>query len=335
MNSPIVMSTIFVGITVPLFLYLNRLLDPDRDRLRRMSQGQSVERTRFSLPDSLVDALGSRFLNRGSNPTQELQKVLRTAGYDHPLALEQFRTIRFLLVLLCLGVTGLLGVIVPDPQLLTVLVGGLIALILVFSLPRLIIEMQAKARGHAIARGLPLAMDLMAVSLQAGLDPVHSAGKVSTSLRRAYPELSEEFRRVFQIAQLHSMQKGWDQLADRVPSDAIRNLCSIMKQSERVGSDAASALLEYASSYRLQARQRAEAQANRTSFWMLFPTITCLFVAAAIVLIGPVFHQFITGGASVQKTQELQNRSTSRVESFRGNSRLPTTATEITPAASE
>ena len=186
--------------------------------------------------------------------------------------------------------------------------------------------MQAKSRGHSIARGLPIAMDLMAVCLQAGLDPVNAVGKVASSLRRAYPELSGEFRRVFQIAQLHSMQTGWEQLANRVPSEEVRNLCSIMKQSERVGSDAASALIEHANGFRLQTRQRAEAQANRTSFWMLFPTITCLFVAAAIVLIGPVFHQFITGGASVQKIQELQNRSTSKVESFRGNARVFTNA---------
>ena len=47
-----------------------------------------------------------------------------------------------------------------------------------------------------------------------------------------------------------------------------------------------------ADNFRLTSRQRAEAQANRTSFWMLFPSVFCFWVAAAIMLVGPAYLQF-------------------------------------------
>ena len=60
-----------------------------------------------------------------------------------------------------------------------------------------------------------------------------------------------------------------------------------LTQAEELGTNTSSALLELSGSIRTTLRQDAEAQANRTSFWMLFPTTVCLYVAAAIMLMGP------------------------------------------------
>jgi tight adherence protein C len=81
-------------------------------------------------------------------------------------------------------------------------------------------------------------------------------------------------------------------MADRAPVGEVRNLAVLLIQSGRLGTSVASALTDLADGYRVSLRQRAEAQANRTSFWMLFPTTFCLLVSAAIILIAPAFLEF-------------------------------------------
>ena len=313
---------LFVALAAPAFFFLTRFLDSGRVRLNTLTHKDSLICSYFRLPESLVRLIGSMGPGDKKDRTLELMILLRSAGYDHPEALAYYRTIRFFLVLFALGVTAFIGTIVHDLMVLPTLFGGLGTSLMAFCLPWLVITIRSRIRATAIARGLPFAMDLMAISLQSGLDPVSSTRRVAKVLRRPYPDLGFEFQRVFQMAQVHTMEKAWQSFASHVASTEVRNLCSIMIQSEQVGSDAVTALIEYSNSYRTSARQRVESQANRLTFWMLFPTITCLFVAAAIVLIGPVFLQFVTGGESSLKIQEIQKSPSRKVESFRGSAQI-------------
>ena len=81
-------------------------------------------------------------------------------------------------------------------------------------------------------------------------------------------------------------------VADRCGVHEVYNLSVILTQSERQGADVSNSLLEFASSYRVTLRQRADAQANRASFWMLFPTLLCMWIPAAVVLAAPVYMEF-------------------------------------------
>jgi tight adherence protein C len=324
MNTAILASLIFTGIAIPAFLLLNRLLDPDRQRLRRLAREHELDRERSLLPEAWIQSLASMTPGVRATGAEELRRLLRAAGYDRPTALQEYRAFRLLAILLSLGIAGFLGAVAPAGMVPSIAIAGVLAGLLAFSVPRAIITVQARARSQAIARGLPLAMDLMAISLQSGLDPINSARRVSDAVDRSYPELSSELRGVYQVAQFQTMERGWQYLADRVPTEEVRNLCSIMVQSERVGSDAATALTEFSNSYRANARLRAESQANRASFWMLFPTISCLFVASAIVLLGPVLYQFATGGATAQRVRDIQQNATDRLKSFRATPRSNT-----------
>src|SRR4029077_3018593 len=73
-------------------------------------------------------------------------------------------------------------------------------------------------------------------------------------------------------------------------------LALVLSQSERLGTDIAQTLMEFSSNYRNTMRQRAESQANRASFWMLFPTVLCLWVPSLVILFGPVYHEFYRHG---------------------------------------
>jgi tight adherence protein C len=113
-------------------------------------------------------------------------------------------------------------------------------------------------------------------------------------LRFSHPVLAQELTITQQQAELHSLEHALKQLADRVRVPEVNNLTLLLIQSEKLGTDTSSSLLEMATNFRTTARQRVEAQANRASFWMLFPSVFCFWVAAAIILIGPAYLEFTT-----------------------------------------
>ena len=83
-------------------------------------------------------------------------------------------------------------------------------------------------------------------------------------------------------------------MADRIPVGEVRTLAVILAQSERLGSETGTALLEYSTNLRTSLKQRADTRANQAMFWMLFPTILCLWIPAAILLVGPAILEFRT-----------------------------------------
>jgi hypothetical protein len=67
-----------------------------------------------------------------------------------------------------------------------------------------------------------------------------------------------------------------------------------------LGNDVSAALTGYAASVRSNARQRADAKAQRASFWMLFPTMLCLWIPAAVVLVAPAYFEFTARRAKLK-----------------------------------
>ena len=143
-------------------------------------------------------------------------------------------------------------------------------------------------RGREIERGLPTAIDLLTLALTAGMNLYAAMQRVARELRYTHPALAEEFDITRRQAELSSLEYALRQLADRVRLPEVRNLAIILAQSERLGSDATTVLLETSNNLRTSMRQRAEAQANRASFWMLIPTIVCFLVGAGLLIVGPV-----------------------------------------------
>ncbi len=96
----------------------------------------------------------------------------------------------------------------------------------------------------------------------------------------------------YRQAELNTLGHSLRVWAERSGVQEVYNLSVILVQSERQGADVSNSLLEFASSYRVTLRQRADAQANRASFWMLFPTLLCMWIPAAIILAAPVYFDF-------------------------------------------
>jgi tight adherence protein C len=237
---------------------------------------------------ALADYLPAR-----RTPISDLQNDLRSAGYYRPTAVIEYRAIRNLLVLLFVLATGAAALLLPGQILPQVVAVGLVVAGLAFSLPRVFLVARGRLRSHAIERGLPLAIDMLILCLSSGQNLLAALQQVARQLRKNNPILAQELSIAHQQADLHSLEHALSQWADRVRLPEVRNLVMLLIQSEKLGADAAVTLSELANNFRATARQRAETQANRTSFWMLFPSVFCFWVAAAIVLIGPAYLDFL------------------------------------------
>jgi hypothetical protein len=83
-----------------------------------------------------------------------------------------------------------------------------------------------------------------------------------------------------------------EQWSDRSGVPEVQNVSVAVSQADRLGVNVADALMELSTNFRTGMRQKADAAANRASVWMLFPTIACLWIPAALVLAAPVFFEF-------------------------------------------
>jgi tight adherence protein C len=227
-----------------------------------------------------------------SGSRTELMQDLRDAGFYSRTALMEYTAVRALLILLPLVIAAAVALFIDAGYLPVVAFAALAGAALGYSVPRIYLHYRKAWRARQIERGLPVAVDLLALALSGGQNVLAAFKRVSRELRFSYPVLSEELQIVASQADLRSLQHALQELSNRVRVPEVRTLALILTQSERLGTDVSAALLEFASNLRLTLKQRAEAQANRASFWMVFPTLFCMWIPAAVLLIGPVFFEF-------------------------------------------
>ncbi len=109
MDSGLLFGLVFGGIAIPTFWLLNRLLDPQRDRLRRLAQDFETDRGHSLLSGAWVAGLAA--LTPGIRPggQRDLEQLLRAGGATSPTAAQEYRAVRLLAILIALGVAGALG----------------------------------------------------------------------------------------------------------------------------------------------------------------------------------------------------------------------------------
>ena len=144
-----------------------------------------------------------------------------------------------------------------------------------------------KARQMEIILGLPDALDLMVVCVEAGLGINASLARVAREFHRTNPVLSTEFELV--TLEIRAGKSGTDALralSERTGVSEVSSLVAMLVQTERFGTSVADTLRVHADSLRVQRLLRAEEQAGKAPLKMMFPTLI-IFVATLIVTIGP------------------------------------------------
>jgi tight adherence protein C len=228
-------------------------------------------------------------LPQSASRTLTLERDLKRAGYYRSTAVTEYLALRNGLVLGILIATPALA-LVPDPGTPwpnRLLCAGALLAGVVYALPRLMLTAQATARVERIQRGLPDAFDIITMCLTGGL-PLRSAlHRVADQIRFSHPEIALEFDIIHKQADAESIAKALKQFARRLDVPDINALASLITQTERLGTNVAGAVIEYADSVRQAHRQRAEERAGKTSIKMLFPIIFCLAPPFYVLMAGP------------------------------------------------
>ncbi len=157
-----------------------------------------------------------------------------------------------------------------------------------FYLPDVVLWFLKRSRQNNIFFGLPDALDLMVVCVEAGLGLDQAMRKVSDEMKKTYAVISEEFGLCnLQLQMGRSRNEVLHELGARTGVDDLKALAAILIQADKFGSSVAQALRVQSDSMRIRRRQMAEEKAAKTAVKLIFPLVIFIFPAIFIVLVGP------------------------------------------------
>ena len=283
-----VFGSLIVAAAALLFMP-NKAVAIDR-RLEELMPGRenADDRNRFEGLIKVFKRVGEK-APRSPREMGNLRLRLVQAGYRRDEALTIFFGIRitFALALFALFATS----IVVRPN-ITLALGG-VGFGYIF--PGMVLARLAKRRAHKIQLALADALDLLVVSVEAGLGLDQALTRVGDELAFAYPDLSEELRLVH--LEMRAGQPRSDalrNLATRTGVDDLNSLVTMLIQTDKFGTSVAQSLRVYSETLRTKRRQRAEEAAAKTGVKMVFPLVLCIFPAIWVVTIGPAAIKFVT-----------------------------------------
>jgi len=162
-----------------------------------------------------------------------------------------------------------------------------------FVLPSLWLGRKTAARQKQIRNGLPDALDLMIVCIEAGSGIDQAIMKTSDELDITYPALAEEMRLVTTEMRAGKPRiEAFKNFAARTKVDEVRSLVSMLVQTDRFGTSIAQALRTHAGVTRTKRRQAAEERAAKIGVKLVFPLVFCLFPALYIAILGPAVVEY-------------------------------------------
>ncbi|MBA3638348.1 MAG: type II secretion system F family protein [Acidobacteria bacterium] len=218
-----------------------------------------------------------------------LRLRLVQAGYRRDEALTIFFGIRVLFAVVLFLLLSSSLIIRPNTL---VALGGLC---LGYLLPGMVLARLAKRRAHRIRLSLADALDLLVVSVEAGLGLDQALTRVGTELAFAYPELADELKLInLELRAGKPRAEALRNLADRTGVDDLSSLVTMLIQTDKFGTSVAQSLRVYSETLRTKRRQRAEEAAAKTGVKMVFPLVLCIFPSIWVVTIGPAAIKFVT-----------------------------------------
>jgi tight adherence protein C len=283
-----VFGTVMVAAAAYAFMP-SRTVAIDR-RLEELTIGREPEeeKPRFQGFIAAMKRLGEK-APKSPRELGSLRLRLVQAGYRREEALTIFFGIRiaFAFTLFALFASS----IVFKPNLALAL-GGLG---LGYILPGMVLARLAKRRAHRIRLSLADMLDLLVVSVEAGLGLDQALQRVGQELAFAYPELSDELRLInLELRAGKPRPEALRNLADRTGVDDLSSLVTMLIQTDKFGTSVAQSLRVYSETLRTKRRQRAEEAAAKTGVKMVFPLVLCIFPSIWVVTIGPAAIRFVT-----------------------------------------
>jgi tight adherence protein C len=169
-----------------------------------------------------------------------------------------------------------------------------------FLLPRFILNRMIAGRKLRITWGLADALDLMVITMEAGLGLNAAMMRVCEELKSVHPDISKEFELAnLEIRVGRERSEALRNLADRTGVEDLNSLVGMLIQADRFGTSIARAVRVYSDSLRTKRRQRAEQAAQKAAFKLLLPLGALLFPTMFIIILGPALlniSDMLSGG---------------------------------------
>jgi tight adherence protein C len=296
--STTVLLSVVVGLGV-LMMFIGLARTPSRNTAEMVQQRLSVyggekpltlEEVELQRPFSerflrpAIERLGS-MMSRSTpqKARQNLMNRLELAGRPGNLTPEDFAAVRIVAAAVTAAVGLLLGLLLANVVYLAIAVVG--GAILGFYLPVLWLKQKVDARRNEIQKGLPDAMDLLVIAVDAGLGFDAALARVTDKYKNA---LSDEFAKVLREVSLGRPRlEAMDEMGRSSGVEDLHNFIQAIIQSEQFGTGIGKILRIQADEMRRKRRQRAQEKAAQATLKMLLPMVGCIFPTLWIVLLGP------------------------------------------------
>lgn len=272
------------------------------ERLRRLGERASSpattavtleeDRPSSDIAQRLATPL-SKLLPPSVAEAKKLQKQLMQAGFRSATAPATYRAVQICTLAGLPAMVALVCAMLARPMNSAVLY-ILFSFVIAFFLPRYALQRMIRSRQQLVRWGLADALDLMVISIEAGLGLNAAMLKVSSELKQVHPDICEEFEMAnLEIRVGRDRDEALRNLADRTGVDDLRSLVAMLIQTDRFGTSIARSIRAFSDSLRTKRRQRAEQAAQKAAVKLLFPLACFLFPTLFIALLGPAALQLM------------------------------------------
>ena len=264
---------------------------PERRRLRQMAVAGPAGA--FDAQLTLVDTIDPRLKRIPGVPKSpkemgRLRRRLARAGYTSVTAMLVYAGATVATpVIFAIAAVSFFGI---GKGWVLALIGAAVG----YLLPGLALGRLTELRKREIREGLPDALDLFIVCVEAGCGLDQAIVKASDELGLTYPALTYELRLITtEIRAGKSRMEAFKNFAARTLVDDVQSLVSLLVQTDKFGTSIAQALRTHAETSRIKRRQNAEERAGKIGVKLVFPLVLFLFPALYIVILGPAVISFV------------------------------------------
>ncbi len=216
-----------------------------------------------------------------------LQKRLGQAGYRSAAALTSYFGLKYACGAV-FGVVFCVFALQKQDDAVMIFVAVACGLGLGFLIPERFLDYLISSRNDRLRRGLPPALDLLVMSLEAGQSLDQAMLLASRGLQKFSPDLANELLTVYlETRASKSRAESIRHMAQRNSEGEIRKFCALLLDSDRFGSSLAPTLRQHSKYLRVRYRQRAQEAARKLTVKMVFPVFFLIFPAILVVTLGP------------------------------------------------
>jgi tight adherence protein C len=276
---------VLIGSIGVLMFYREAALD-------RISQVISPRRKQKTLAETFQNTGSSignvvkKFENLMPKSEKEISVIktrMQRAGFRNENAIKVFYGCKVLLPLTLAVIAAVSGFASLSPFFvyLVALGGGFLA-------PDFWLGKRIEKRQKKLTRGLPDVLDLLVICMEAGLSLDQATARSAEELRSSKPEICDELTVVVLEQRAgRARSEAWKNMSDRTGVECLRNLVSMLVQTEQFGTSIAKMLRVHSDTLRVQRVQMVEEMAGKTSVKLVFPLVLFIFPALFLVTLGP------------------------------------------------